>query len=212
MKEDILEQLVEDWLVSQDGWFAKHNVKFRPQKDDDYNSKLDSVHSDIDILAFSPKKRGVNRVSVVTCKSWQAGFNIEKWLQSLESEAEYHEPSVKFKKRESWKGFRELVSEKWMRAFIHTLDSQTGQKEFTYYIAVTKLSGKNIEENRKKLEASEIIRKRFSENGAKINIKLLPLSEIVEDIVARLQDKETPVVENTNIGRTLQLLIAAKIL
>ena len=30
MKEDILEQLVEDWLVSQEGCFAKHNIKLLP--------------------------------------------------------------------------------------------------------------------------------------------------------------------------------------
>jgi len=28
MKEDILEQLVEDWFVSKPGWFVKHNIKF----------------------------------------------------------------------------------------------------------------------------------------------------------------------------------------
>lgn len=54
MKEDILEQLIEDWYVSKPGWFVKHNLKFRPDKNHaEYISNKDSVHSDIDILAFS---------------------------------------------------------------------------------------------------------------------------------------------------------------
>lgn len=47
MKEDILEQLVEDWLVSEEGWFVKHNIKYRPHKNyAGYEPKKDSVHSD----------------------------------------------------------------------------------------------------------------------------------------------------------------------
>ena len=30
MKEDILEQIVDDWFLSRPGVFTKHNVKFRP--------------------------------------------------------------------------------------------------------------------------------------------------------------------------------------
>ncbi len=30
MKEDILEQLVEDWLISRNGYFVKHNLRYRP--------------------------------------------------------------------------------------------------------------------------------------------------------------------------------------
>lgn len=104
MKEDILEQLFEDWFVSQPGWFVKHNVKFRPSISSfDYDVKKDSVHSDIDIIAYSPVKRGCSRVVVVTCKSWQKGFDVNAWLDRLESEAVYNEPSVKFQKRERWK-------------------------------------------------------------------------------------------------------------
>lgn len=28
MKEDILEQLIEDWYVTNSGWFVKHNIKY----------------------------------------------------------------------------------------------------------------------------------------------------------------------------------------
>jgi hypothetical protein len=32
MKEDILEQLVDDWLQSR-GYFTQHNLKFKPRPD-----------------------------------------------------------------------------------------------------------------------------------------------------------------------------------
>ncbi len=212
MKEDILEQLVEDWLVSEEGWFVKHNVKYRPYKTSNgYDPKKDSVHSDIDVLAYSPIRRGVNRVAVVTCKSWQGGFNIEKWLKLLESEASYNQPSLAFQKREGWKSFRELVSEKWQKAFLEIIKRETGQRSFTYYIAVTKFSGKRIEENRKLMESSKIIKSRFKKHGVKVKIVLLPLHEIIEKIQHRMNDKETPVLETTNVGRLLQLLSAAGI-
>jgi len=210
MKEDILEQLVEDWLVSQEGWFVKHNVKYRPSiEHPEYESKKDSVHSDIDIVAYSPTARGAARVAVVTCKSWQAGFNIGKWLERLECEAEYNQPTIEFQKREKWKSFREIVSEKWLVSFLDKLKRETGQLSFTYYIAVTKLSGKSIDDNRQLLENSKVIEKRFKKHGANIDIRLLPLEEIISSIKLRMEGKDTPVLEITNIGRLLQLLNAA---
>ncbi|WP_049629638.1 hypothetical protein [Cellvibrio sp. pealriver] len=213
MKEDILEQIVADWFVSQDGWFVKHNVKFRPSKDDEqYSSKQDSVHSDIDILAFSPIKKGSERVSVVTCKSWQSGFDAKKWLAVLEGEAEYNERSQDFQKREGWKYFRELVSTKWLCAFLKTLQDQTGQTSFTYYIAVTKLRGRDAQEYRERLENSKVLKDRFLKYGAEINIKIITMDELVTHILNRFSGKETTVVESTDIGRTLQLLKAAEVL
>jgi len=97
LKEDILEQLIEDWLVAKPGWFVKHNVKFRPDKiHKKFVSKKDSVHSDIDIIAFSNKEKHLNRVKVVSCKSWQGGFIPTEWLRNLESEASYNEKTAKF--------------------------------------------------------------------------------------------------------------------
>jgi hypothetical protein len=213
VKEDILEQIVADWFVSQDGWFVKHNVKFRPSKDDEqYNSKQDSVHSDIDILAFSPIEKGSGRVSVVTCKSWQSGFYAKKWLAILEGEAEYNERSQDFQKREGWKYFRELVSTKWQCAFLKTLQDQTGQISFTYYIAVTKLRGRDAQDYREKLENSIVIKERFLKYGAEINIKIITMDELVNHILNRFSGKETTVIESTDIGRTLQLLKAAEVL
>ena len=65
-KEDILEQIVEEYLLHQ-GYFVQHNIKFRPNAaDKDFDSKCDSNHSDIDILAFHPRKGGVEQVIAVT--------------------------------------------------------------------------------------------------------------------------------------------------
>jgi hypothetical protein len=65
-KEDILEQLVEEFLIHR-GYFVRHNVKFLPRKDHpDFISNLDSNHSDIDVLAFNPLLQGADRIWAVS--------------------------------------------------------------------------------------------------------------------------------------------------
>jgi len=72
MKEDILEQLVDDYLQSQ-GYFTRHNLKFRPRHDHpSFVSNQDSNHSDIDVIGMHPRRDSADRVVVVSCKSWQA--------------------------------------------------------------------------------------------------------------------------------------------
>jgi len=57
MKEDILEQLVDDWLQCR-GYFTRHNLKFKPRRDrKDFEQRQDSVPSDIDVLAINPLVR-----------------------------------------------------------------------------------------------------------------------------------------------------------
>jgi hypothetical protein len=52
MKEDILEQLVDDFLLAK-GYFTRHNVKFKPRADHpEFIPKDDSNHSDIDVLGY----------------------------------------------------------------------------------------------------------------------------------------------------------------
>lgn len=49
-KEDILEQIVEEYLVHK-GYFVQHNLKFLPRKDHpDFVTNQDSNHSDIDVV------------------------------------------------------------------------------------------------------------------------------------------------------------------
>ncbi|MDO9475374.1 MAG: hypothetical protein Q7L07_01590 [Pseudohongiella sp.] len=213
MKEDILEQIVADWFVAKNGWFVKHNVKYRPSTTNEhYEGKRDSVHSDIDILAFSPLGKGVKRVAVVTCKSWQGGFATEKWLRVLEGDHSYNERTERFQKREEWKYFRELVSPKWQEAFLRTIKEQTGKTSFTYYIAVTKIAGRNAQDFRRKIEVSKIIRNRFEKQGAKVSIEIITLEEITKEIIARFDEKLTPSVEATDVGRMLQLLKVAEVI
>jgi len=73
MKEDVLEQIVDDYLRMQ-GYFTTHNVRFNPPRDQDYVSRTDSVPSDIDVVGLHPRRTGTERVMAVSCKSWQSGF------------------------------------------------------------------------------------------------------------------------------------------
>lgn len=121
-KEDILEQLVEEFLVHR-GYFVRHNVKFLPRKDHaDFDSQQDSNHSDIDVLAYHPRKNGADRVWAVSCKSWQAGFNPAKKLKQIKE-------NKVVSGREAWKGFRELTSPKWSEAFIEAGGSSDRTKQ-----------------------------------------------------------------------------------
>lgn len=207
MKEDILEQIVEDWFVTRPGWFAKHNIKYRPdQKHPDYLSKKDCVHSDIDILAISGKEmEGCDRVAVVSCKSWQGGFDPEHWRKVIEGQADYNEPTKEFKHRESWKSFRELISDKWIDAFLDMIETESGQRDLTYYIAVTRL--KNT--NRRCIESSEVLRARFQNKQSNIKLKIITLREMIDSMYNRIAKKSTPALEVTDIGRILQLIAAA---
>lgn len=208
MKEDILEQLVEDWLVAQPGYFVKHNVRFRPDSSHpDYDSKRDSVHSDIDIIAIATAAKGTDRVNIVTCKSWQGGFKPLYWATELEKEAEYNKRTTAFKPRESWKRFRELVSDKWMESFLHTVERETGQRDFTYTIAVTRMTGHSTD--RQLIEKSPVLLRRFSDKGSKVKIKILSLEELLAAYSERIRAKDTPSLEATNVGRMLQLIHAA---
>ena len=86
MKEDILEQIVDDYLQFK-GYFTTHNVRFKPDPaHPDYVADLDRVPSDVDIVALHPTHGGSERVLVVTCKSWQTGFNPRKKLTELRAE------------------------------------------------------------------------------------------------------------------------------
>lgn len=134
MKEDILEQLVDDYLMAQ-GFFTMHNVKFQPHEDDpDYVAKDDCVASDVDVIGFHPRREGPEHVWVVSCKSWQAGFNPAEKIAAIEG-------GKVVSGREAWRGFRELTKRKWADALISRVEDLTGARVFTYVTAVTRLKG-----------------------------------------------------------------------
>jgi hypothetical protein len=132
MKEDILEQLVDDYLKFN-GFFTAHNVKFQPAKTHpDYIKKDDCVASDVDVIGFHPKREGTERVWVVSCKSWQAGFDPREKIAAIEGDKISSG-------RLAWRAFRELQKPKWADGLIAEVERLTGSTQFTYVTAVTKL-------------------------------------------------------------------------
>ena len=189
MKEDILEQVVDDYLQAR-GYFTRHNIRFRPRRDHpEFVSAADSVASDIDVICVNPHRRGASKVWVVSCKSWQGGFNVRSKLEELEQ-------NKRRSGRESWKFFRELMSPKWSEAFREAVFRETGTRRFTYVTAVTRLSG-----DKAQWEKHERFRHALGGNP----IRLLALAEMVAELLPGIT--RTP--SSSDIGRTLQLLKAS---
>lgn len=189
MKEDILEQLVDEYLQHK-GYFTRHNIKFKPDQDHpDYVKKSDSNHSDIDVLAIHPNIKGVSKVIAVSCKSWQGGFFPEVKIRELEE-------NKIVSGREAWKGFRELVIPKWSEAFVKTITEVTGSCKFTYLTAVTVIKGE---------KAAWEKYPRFTQAMNGNPVKLLEISDILEEIYPDL----TTTMASTDIGRLLQVVKAS---
>jgi hypothetical protein len=191
-KEDILEQIVEEYLLHA-GYFVRHNLKFRPLPDDPgFKSKEHSNHSDIDVIGWHPKKLGIDKLVVVSCKSWQQGFNPSKQINAAEK-------GKKLGGRDAWKSSRELWKEIWANAFIRKIKETTGTSKFTYITAVTHVVG-----DRSIWEQNPKFRKILQGNP----IKIIDLTEMMKDISPQL----STTVAETEVGRTLQLFKAAGIL
>lgn len=128
MKEDILEELVDGYLLRQPAVFTKHNVKYRPNQStiNKTDKKKFSVHSDIDVLGVNVMTK---EVFAVSCKSWQNGMNLKKYLEVL-SNPDNHQTQVSG--RSVWKAFRELCHPVWAKAFREKIFEETGSKNFTY--------------------------------------------------------------------------------
>ena len=190
MKEDILEQLVDDYLKSQ-GYFTSHNVKFKPDpKHKDFVSNQDSVASDIDILAVHPNKIGADKVVAVTCKSWQTGFNPSSLIKAIETNG-------KVGGKIAWKSFRELKEPKWSSAYCKKIEEMTGSKKFTYWTAVTKVNGDPLVwENHKAFQTNL--------NGNKIVLKT------VRQLLDEMHTLIGTTVEPSQVGRLLQVIKASE--
>ena len=191
VKEDVLEQVVDDYLQLQ-GYFTMHNIRFRPSSSHpDFVSTSDSVYSDLDVLGVNPRLRGPSRVVAVSCKSWQSGFNPTSKLAELRGEK-------KGGKRQTWRMFRELWSPKWSLAFVDRIEELTGQREFEYRIAVTKLIGSGTAEAWNH-DAT------ISSNLPKCPISLMTMEGMWREVVDALGT--TPAA--SEIGRLAQLLKAS---
>ena len=194
MKEDVLEQIVDDYLQSQ-GYFTRHNIKFRPHPTRaDYISREDAVASDIDVIGVHPKQRGRSRVIAVSCKSWQTGFDPAARLAELRGEK-------KNPKRATWRSFRELWIPKWSDAFVDAIEDHTGQRTFDYRIAVTRLRGNG---NPNDWANDPTIK----QNLPGCTIGFLTLPDMWNTMAAGLGTTPAP----SEIGRLAQLLIASNII
>jgi hypothetical protein len=189
VKEDVLEQIVDDYLQFE-GYFTIHNVRFRPRPDHpEYRSTDDSVPSDVDVVGYHPGVRGRNRVVVVSCKSWQGGFDATAKLAELRG-------TKKNPKRATWRHFRELWIPKWSEAFRQTIQERTGQSDFDYRIAVTRLKGD---------AAAWDSDPTISTNLSGCSVGFLTLQEMWGELLKRLTITPAP----SEIGRVAQLLKAA---
>lgn len=188
-KEDILEQLVEEFLIHR-GYFVRHNVKFLPRRDHpDFVSNQDSNHSDIDVLAYNPNLNGPDRVWAVSCKSWQSGFDPATKIVEIEQ-------NNIVSGREAWRGFRELAKPKWSEAFVAAVTKATGHPQFTYVTAVTRLIG-----DAKRWEQHPSFVAAMQGNP----IKVITLREMLQEVFGELGTT----LAGTELGRTLQLFRAA---
>lgn len=193
-KEDILEQIVEEYLLHQ-GYFVRHNVKFRPDKDHpDFISKEDSNHSDIDVIGYHPERTGAEKVWAVSCKSWGAGFSPPSILDAISK-------NKKIGGRSAWKSFRELTCDKWSQAFLEAIKDETGEDCFTYITAVTRLKGG--QDGKNQWEERLPFRQAIANNP----IRILTLVEMA----SKIQNQLTATLATTEVGRMLQLFSAAGI-
>ncbi len=190
-KEDILEQLVEEYLTHK-GYFVRHNIKYLPRKDHpDFVSNQDSNHSDIDVLAIHPLLEGPKSVLAVSCKSWQSGFNINKELNAIKE-------NKKIRGRDAWRGFRELTVPKWSEAFINIVKSTTGSNSFTHVLAVTKVNGD---------EKIWLQYEHFLAAMQRNPLQILTFSEMISEISKEINTT----LASTEVGRMLQVMKASGI-
>ena len=190
-KEDILEQIVEEYLVHK-GYFVQHNIKFLPRKDHpDFVLNKDSNHSDIDVLAIHPKLSGPEAVMAVSCKSWQSGFN-----PASEIDAILHDKTVRGRK--AWQSFRELCVPKWSEAFVNAVRDATGTDKFTYCLAVAHVKGdRHVWETHQPFT--------FALGGNPIRLITF------QDMIGEIYDDLGTTLAATEVGRMLQMFRAARI-
>ncbi|HEU4805822.1 MAG TPA: hypothetical protein VFS91_08465 [Nitrobacter sp.] len=192
MKEDILEQLVDEYLMHK-GYFTMHNVKFKPRSDHpDYIREKDAVASDIDGLAIHPLIQGPERVIAVSCKSWQEGFNPGYSLGCISSDK-------KIGGRTAWLSFRELCSDKWADAFLNAVEVRTGTRQFVYWTAVTRLLNPASQTG---WEENSDFRQRLEGNP----IRLVAFADMLDDV----WDQLSKTVAATELGRMIQLMKASR--
>jgi len=218
MKEDILEQIAEDYFVSQPGFFVKSNLKYRP--DDSvkgYDPRTDSVHSDIDVVAINNAFK--NEIYVINCKSWQGGLDLP-FLETTILDAIKRKATKNPGKREFWMSFRELCSIKWSKAFVNKMRSELGIKNgVTVTIKYTILCTLLVQKKKKGRTNEQVISNlgknindyfiKQIDNKVNLIFDVKTLNYFIDEVIKRIKNKNTPAVENTHLARTFQLILAS---
>lgn len=179
MINDVLEQLAEDYFRHL-GYFTQHNIKYKP----DIKGHTYAVHSDVDIIAVHPKKRGIDRVVVVSCKSWHGGLHIERDLKRLKNNH-----------KKTRQVFREVAFPEWSHALRQKVKSLTGQDTFVFYLVCTSY---NQEAERLWVED-----KTFCKNLKGCELRLLDMKKMVQD-VSESSKGITPA--HSELSRLLQMI------
>lgn len=190
MKEDILEQIVEAYL-NKLGYFTRANVKFKPDANDSgYNKRQDSVPSDLDVIGYHPSKSGADRVVVVSCKSWQVGFEPSSELKAIRENKSHAG-------RERWRAFRELANDKWAKACKRVTKELTGADEFEHWTACLFVKKPN--------EAALWIEEPSFQKRLTSHLRIITLKEML----AHLAVDMTTTVASSQVGRLVQVMKAA---
>ena len=133
--------------------------------------------------------KGHRKVVVVSCKSWQSGFNPATEIRAIEGD------QVR-RGRKARLGFRELTIPKWSEGFVRAVRDATGTDRFTYVTAVARLVG-----DRSVWEKHQPFRDAVGGNP----VTILTFREMVTEI----QGKLTMTLAATEVGRMLQMFQAA---
>lgn len=195
MIEDVLEQVVDDWLRRY-GYFTRTNVRFGPRKGDDgYDSRSHNQQSDMDVVAVKPTAAdGPDRVWAISCKAMQDGFSPNRWLVAAEADKVYNGKNAR-------KHLRELWDPVWATSLRARIAELTGQTTFTYVLAVTRLGRGGLADT-KAWHDHPIVGANLGSNPSRV----LTFAEMW----AGLEEDVTERIEPSSVGRLAQLLKAAQ--
>lgn len=193
MVEDVLEQVVDDWLRRRD-YFTRTNVRYGPAKDHpNYSSRHHNQQSDLDVLAVKPTDRTARGVYAISCKAMQEGFSPNRWLSAVERQGKYKG------RDDAWKHLRELFDPDWAGALGQRVRQLTGRTRFTYVLAVTCLDKGGSKDTTVWREHPIISRNLHGPT------EVWTFGEMFADLVEDV--KQT--IEPSHVGRLAQLLRAS---
>lgn len=195
MTEDVLEQVVDDWLRRR-GYFTRTNVRFGPEPGDDgYVRLLHNQKSDLDVIAVNPTISGPEGVLAISCKAMQQGFSPNGWLKAAEEGRKYNG-------KLAWKHMRELWDPTWAAALHRRVRDLTGADTYTYVLAVTRL-GKGGSADTAIWHAHPIVGPNLHGLSSEVWTFAKMWSDLTEDVSEQ--------IEPSHIGRLAQLLKASEL-